>query len=98
MTCLGRGLYGPVGRIYKAEYYTWLHTKYIGFGPFGFGEDFYGFMGAIGPSGWGHFYPGGMIRKIYLKLQITRLHTKYRSFGPYSCREDDLYIYMYFPL
>ena len=44
MTCLGRGLYGPVGRTYKAEYYTWLHTKYLGFGPFGFGEDFYGFI------------------------------------------------------
>ena len=30
-----------VGRIYKKEYYTLLHTKYESSGPCGFGEDFF---------------------------------------------------------
>ena len=32
---------GTVGRIYKEEYYTLLHTKYESSGPCGFGEDFF---------------------------------------------------------
>ena len=31
---------GTVGRIYKDEYYTLLHTTYESSGPRGFGEDF----------------------------------------------------------
>ena len=31
---------GTVGRIYKQEHYTLLHTKYESFGSCGFGEDF----------------------------------------------------------
>ena len=30
---------GTIGRIYKEDYYTLLHTKYESFGPCGFGED-----------------------------------------------------------
>ena len=30
---------GTVGRIYKEEHYTLLHTKYESFGPCGFGEE-----------------------------------------------------------
>ena len=30
-----------VGRIYKEEYYTLLHTKYESSGPCGFGEDIF---------------------------------------------------------
>ena len=44
---------GAVGRIYKEDHYTLLHTKYESYGPCGFGEeDFFMFshcksMGAI---------------------------------------------------
>ena len=31
---------GMIGRIYIADHYTLLHTKYESFGPCGFGEDF----------------------------------------------------------
>ena len=31
---------GTVGRIYKEDHYTLLHTKYESSGPCGFGEDF----------------------------------------------------------
>ena len=30
---------GMVGRIYKEDHYTLLHTKYESYGPCGFGED-----------------------------------------------------------
>ena len=39
MTPPGRGPYGPrgmVGRIYKEDHYTLLHTKYESSGPCGF--------------------------------------------------------------
>ena len=42
MTPPGRGPYGPqghVGRIYKEDHYTLLHTKYESSGPCGFGEE-----------------------------------------------------------
>ena len=39
MTCLGRGLYGPQGSIYKEEYYTLVDTTYESLGPYGFGEE-----------------------------------------------------------
>ena len=52
---------GIIGRIYKAEYYTLLHTQYESSGPCGFGEkDFLihvfsncKSMEAIDPPGWG---------------------------------------------
>ena len=43
----GRGQYGPrgtVGRIYKEDHYTLLHTKYESFASCGFGEDFIKFF------------------------------------------------------
>ena len=33
-----------VGRIYKEDHYTLLHTKYASFGPCGFEEDFLKFF------------------------------------------------------
>ena len=35
---------GMLGRIYKKDYYTLLHTKYESSGPCGFGEDFFMFF------------------------------------------------------
>ena len=35
---------GTVGRIYKKDHYTLLHTKYESFGSCGFGEDFLKFF------------------------------------------------------
>ena len=42
MTTLGQACLSPVstvGRIYKEDHYTWLHTKYEGSVPCGFGEE-----------------------------------------------------------
>ena len=43
----GGGIFDPrgmVGRIYKEDYYTLLHTKYESFGPCGFGEEDFFFV------------------------------------------------------
>ena len=42
----GGALFDPrdmIGRIYKQDHYTLLHTKYECSGPCGFGEDFFVF-------------------------------------------------------
>ena len=50
---------GMIGRIYKEDHYTLLHTKYESFGSCGFGEDNYVFpmtlprRGLYGPQGHG---------------------------------------------
>ena len=60
----GRAIFDPrgmIGRIYKQDHYTLLHTKYEGSGPCGFGEeDFFMFCpitpprrGLYGPQGHG---------------------------------------------
>ena len=90
---------GTVGRIYKEEHYTLLHTKYESFGPCGFGEeDFLCFshcksMGANDPWGGAIFDPKGMIGRIYKEDHYTLLHTKYESSGPCGFREEDFFLY-----
>ena len=94
---------GTVGRIYKEDHYTLLHTKYKSSGPCGFREeDFFLFlfshcksMGANDPRGGAIFYPRGMIGRIYKEDHYTLLHTKYESFGPCGFGEEDFF--MFFP-
>ena len=60
---------GIVGRIYKEDHYTLLHTKYESSGPCGFGEeDFFMFfplhcksMGANDPRGGPFLTPGARL-------------------------------------
>ena len=57
----GRGPYGPqgkVGRIYKEDHYTLLHTKYESSGPCGFGEEDF-FVFPMTPPGLGTYGPQG---------------------------------------
>ena len=55
---------GTVGRIYKEDHYTLLHTKYESSGPCGFGEDFLKFFPRR-PPGWGPYGPqlAGFIKR-----------------------------------
>ena len=47
---------GTVGRIYKEDHYTLLHTKYDSSGPCGFREeDFFIFFSYCKSMGRGHF-------------------------------------------
>ena len=49
---------GMIGRIYKEDHYTLLHTKYEGSGPCGFGEEDF-FVCPITPPGRGLYGPQG---------------------------------------
>ena len=89
---------GMVGRIYKEDHYTLLHTKYESSGPCGFGEeDFLCFshcksMGANDSRGGAIFDPRGMIGRIYIEDHYKLLHTKYESFGPCGFGEEDFFL------
>ena len=49
---------GTVGRIYKEDYYTLLHTKHESFGSCGFGEEeFFMFFFSMTPPGRGPYGP-----------------------------------------
>ena len=56
---------GTVGRIYKEDHYTLLHTKYESFGPCGFGEeDFFYVFPMIQPGG-ARMDPRGTVGRMY---------------------------------
>ena len=97
----GRAIFDPrgmIGRIYREDHYTLLHTKYESSGPCGFGEeDFLCFshcksMGANDPRGGAIFDPRGMIGRIYKEDHYTLLHTKYESSGPCGFGEEDFFV------
>ena len=73
---------GLIGRIYVADHYKLLHTKYISSGPHGFREeDFLCFfphfksMGANDPQIVANLDPRGMVGRIYVGDHLTSLHT-----------------------
>ena len=73
---------GMIGRIYKEDHYTVLHTKYESFGPCGFGEEDFFYVFLMTP-GAGHVWtPWGIVGRIYKEDHYTLLHTKYESSGP----------------
>ena len=86
---------GTVGRIYKEDHFTLLHTKYESFGPCGFGEiDFLCFshcksMEDNNPRGGAFFDPRDMVGRIYKEDHYILLHTKYESSGPCGFGEED---------
>ena len=91
---------GTVGRIYKGNHNTLLHTKYESSGPCGLGEDdfFLCFshcksMGANDPWGGAIFDPRGMVVRIYKEDHYTLLHTKYESSEPCGFGEEDFFIF-----
>ena len=75
---------GTVGRIYKEDHYTLLHTKYESSGSCGFGADFFlCFTHDPPPPGRGPYGPRGTVGRIYTEDHFTLLYTEYESSG--SC-------------
>ena len=66
---------GLVGRIYKEDHYTLLHTKYESAGPCGFGEEDFLCFSHIPRSG-AFMDPRGTVGRIYKKDHYTLLHIK----------------------
>ena len=81
-----------VGRIYKEDHYTLLHTKYESSGPCGFGEeDFFYVLPTPHPTprGGARMDPRGTVGRIYKDDHYTLLRTKYESSGPCGFGEED---------
>ena len=73
-----------VGRIYKEDHHTLLHTKHESSGPCGFGEeDFFLCFSHDDPRAWPVW--------IYEGDHYTLLHTKYESSGPCGFGEEDFF-------
>ena len=83
---------GTVGRIYKEDHYTLLHTKNESSRPCGFGEDFFSFF-PWRPRGGARMDPRGMAGRIYKEDHYTLLHTKYERSGPCGFGEEDFFIF-----
>ena len=86
---------GMIGRIYKKDYYTLLHTKYEGSGPCGFGEEDFLCFAPSRPRGGACMDPRGTVGRIYKEDHYTLLHTKYERSGTCGFGED---FFMFFPL
>ena len=92
----GRAIFEPrgmVGRIYKEDHYTLLHTKYKSSVPCGFGEEdfFFSYVFLMTPSGQGPYRPQGhgmtVSIGIPLDLSIPSCHERgARSRSVSGCR------------
>ena len=85
---------GTVGRIYKEDQYTLLHTKYESSGPCVFREEDFFYVFPMTPKGRGLYGPRGTVGRIYKEDRYTLLQTKYESSGPFGFEED---FFMFFP-
>ena len=54
-----------VGRIYKEDHYTLLHTKYESSGPCGFREEDFFYIFPMTPRGGARMDPRGTVGRIY---------------------------------
>ena len=62
-----------VGRIYKEDHYTLLHTKYESSGPCGFGEEYF-LCFTHDPQGGASLDPRGTFGRIYEEEPYSATH------------------------
>ena len=84
--------WGMIGRIYKKDHYTLLHTKYEGSGP---EKKIFLCFAPSRPRGGACMDPRGTVGRIYKEDHYTLLHTKYERSGTCGFGED---FFMFFPL
>ena len=80
-----------VGRIYKEDHHTLLHTKYESSGPCGFGKEVFLCFSHDAPGGGARLDTRGTVDMIYKEDHYTLLHTTYESSGPCGFGEDDFF-------
>ena len=84
---------GTIGRIYKEDHYTLLHTKYESFGSCGLRkEDFLKFF-PWRPQCGARMNPRGTVGRIYKEEHYILLQTKYESSGPCDFGEEDFFMF-----
>ena len=84
-----------VGRIYKEDHHTLLHTKYESSRPCGFREEDFLCFFHDAPGAWSVWTPGAWLAGFIKRDHYTMLHTKYESSGPCGFGED---FFMFFSL
>ena len=84
---------GTVGRIYKEDHYTLLHTKYESSGPCGCGEeDFFYVLPMTPPPGAGPIWTPGARSAGFIKTTNIHCYTQYIfSSGPCGFGEEDFF-------
>ena len=86
-----------VGRIYKEDHHTLLHTKHESSGPCGFGEeDFFLCFSHDDPGAWPVMDPRGTVGRIYKEDHYTLLHTNMKALGLVILEKK--IFFMFFPL
>ena len=96
----GGAIFDPksmVGRIYKEDHYTLLHTKHESSGQCDFGEEFCMFFPRR-PRGGSCMDPRDTVCRIYKEDHYILLPTKYESSGPCGFGEEEFEFFMFFPL
>ena len=78
-----------VGRLYKEDHYTLLHTKYESSGPCGFREDFFIF------SPWSVWTPGARMAG-FMKRTTRHCYTQNMKALGFMVSEKKIF-YMFFP-
>ena len=95
-----RAIFDPrdmIGRIYKQDHYTLLHTKYEGSGPCGFGEeDFFMFCPITGPGAGPVWTPGARLAGIIKKTTIHCYTQNMKGLG--LVVSEKKIFFMFFPL
>ena len=87
---------GMVGRIYKEDHYTLLHTKYESSGPCGFGEDFFSCFSHDAP-GVGPVWTPGTPLAGFMKRTIIHCYTQNMKALGLVVLEKKIF-FMFFPL
>ena len=85
---------GMVGRIYKEDHYTLLHTKYESSGPCGSGEeDFFCF--SHDAPGWGLYGPQGHGLSAFIKRTTIHCYTQNMKALGLVVSEKKIFFYVF---
>ena len=88
---------GMVGRIYKEDHHTLLHTKYESSGPCGFREeDFLMSMGANDPRGGAFLTPGAWLLG-FIKRTTTHCYIQNMKALGLAVSKKKIFFFMFFP-
>ena len=86
-----------IGRIYKKDHYTLLHTKYEGSGPCGFGEEDFFMFCPITPPGAGPVWTPGARLAGFIKRTTIHCYTQNMKGLGLVVSEKKIF-FMFFPL
>ena len=84
---------GMVGRIYKEDHYTLLHTKYERSGPCGFGEDFFFMFFHDAPVACPVWTPGAWLAGFIKRTTIHCYKQNMKALGLVVSEQKNFYVF-----